>query len=132
MHTFHIPPNLPQFCGSGSHTAIHLVREFPRCHVVVLDKLDYCSSLKNLDAIAKCKNFTFVKVSWLVFDLFRILLLLSFRLNSICAAGSQGNILCVDTVNLLIKRHNIDTVLHFAAQSHVGMCYHRRNGNYMR
>lgn len=75
----------------GSHVAINLVRDFPRCHVVVLDKLDYCSSLKSLNEIAACDNFTFV----------------------------EGNILCAETLARVIVVHAIDTVLHFAAQSHV-------------
>ena len=32
----------------------------------------------------------------------------------------QGNILCADTLDKLIKAYGIDTVLHFAARSHVG------------
>lgn len=41
----------------GSHVAIRLVQRNPAVRVVVLDKLDYCASLKNLDAIKNSPNF---------------------------------------------------------------------------
>eukprot|EP00959_Pyramimonas_sp_CCMP1952_P175009 3657214-Pyramimonas_sp.AAC.1 len=57
-------------------------------HVVVLDKLDYCSSVKNFDAMRDCPNFKFVK----------------------------GDISSADLVNFLLSAEKIDTIMHFAAQ----------------
>lgn len=53
--------------------------------------MDYCSSLKNLDEIKGCSNYKFI----------------------------QGNILSADLLNHILKTEEIDTVMHFAAQSHV-------------
>jgi len=47
---------------SGSHVVILLVKKYPHYKIVNLDKLDYCSSLKNLEAVAGYPNYTFVKV----------------------------------------------------------------------
>lgn len=41
----------------GSHVAFRLVQRNPAVRVVVLDKPDYCASLKNLDAIKNSSNF---------------------------------------------------------------------------
>ncbi|KAI5062951.1 hypothetical protein GOP47_0021498 [Adiantum capillus-veneris] len=76
----------------GSHAATRLARLYPHYNIVVLDKLDYCSSLKNL---LPCKqsspNFKFVK----------------------------GDIASADLVNYLLLTERIDTIMHFAAQTHV-------------
>jgi UDP-glucose 4-epimerase len=32
----------------------------------------------------------------------------------------QGDILSADLITYVLKTHNIDTIMHFAAQSHVG------------
>jgi UDP-glucose 4,6-dehydratase len=58
---------------------------------VVLDKLDYCSNLKNLLPSKSSKNFKFVK----------------------------GDIGSADLVNYLLITKGIDTIMHFAAQTHV-------------
>lgn len=50
--------------GAGfiaSHVAILLVQQYPHARIVVLDKLDYCSSLKNLDSVKDAPNFKFIK-----------------------------------------------------------------------
>ena len=59
--------------------------------VVVLDKMDYCSSLRNLDAVKDCPNFKFIK----------------------------GNILSTDLVAYVLATEKIDTIIHAAAQTHV-------------
>ena len=59
--------------------------------MVVLDKLDYCASLKNLSVIEGSPNYRFV----------------------------QGDILSGDLLSYLLQQEEIDTVLHFAAQTHV-------------
>ena len=51
--------------GAGfiaSHVVIQLVRKYPNYKIVNFDKLDYCSSLKNLESINQCPNYSFVKV----------------------------------------------------------------------
>ena len=59
-------------CGFiGSHVVIRLVQNYPETEVVVLDKLDYCGSLKNLEEVSRLKNFTFVKGDILSADLVR-------------------------------------------------------------
>lgn len=78
------------FC-SGSHVAILLVTKYPQYKVVVLDKIDYCSSLQHLAEIEHLPNFSFVK----------------------------GSITSPDLVNYVLRNEKIDTVMHFAAQTHV-------------
>jgi dTDP-4-dehydrorhamnose 3,5-epimerase len=75
----------------GSHVVIHLVKKYKNCHVFVYDILDYCSNLKNLDEIKNEVNYTFIK----------------------------GDICNFQMVQFVINSYNIDTIMHFAAQSHV-------------
>ncbi|KAJ1691034.1 hypothetical protein LUZ63_015189 [Rhynchospora breviuscula] len=75
----------------ASHVANRLIRNYPQYKIVVLDKLDYCSSLKNLLPCRGSANFKFVK----------------------------GDIASADLVNFLLITENIDTIMHFAAQTHV-------------
>jgi UDP-glucose 4,6-dehydratase len=75
----------------ASHVANRLVRSYPDYKIVVLDKLDYCSSLKNLSPSQSSPNFKFVK----------------------------GDIGSADLVNYLLITESIDTIMHFAAQTHV-------------
>jgi len=75
----------------GSHVVLHLVKKYPEYRVVVLDKLDYCASLNNLKLVNSRPNFKFIK----------------------------GDITSPDLVNYIIKTEEIDTIMHFAAQTHV-------------
>ncbi|XP_047972448.1 trifunctional UDP-glucose 4,6-dehydratase/UDP-4-keto-6-deoxy-D-glucose 3,5-epimerase/UDP-4-keto-L-rhamnose-reductase RHM1-like [Salvia hispanica] len=75
----------------ASHVANRLIRNYPEYKIVVLDKLDYCSNLKNLLPSKSSPNFKFVK----------------------------GDIGSADLVNYLLVAENIDTIMHFAAQTHV-------------
>ena len=75
----------------GSHVATLLATAYPRYHVVVVDKLDYCSSKKNLERIISLPNVTFVK----------------------------GDVRSFDLVTYVLNSEKIDVVMHFAAQSHV-------------
>uniref|UniRef100_A0A7N0SVV8 UDP-glucose 4,6-dehydratase n=1 Tax=Kalanchoe fedtschenkoi TaxID=63787 RepID=A0A7N0SVV8_KALFE len=75
----------------ASHVANRLVRTYPDYKIVVLDKLDYCSDLKNLVPSKSSPNFKFVK----------------------------GDIGSADLVNFLLVTESIDTIMHFAAQTHV-------------
>jgi dTDP-D-glucose 4,6-dehydratase len=43
-----------------------LVTEFPHYNVVNLDKLDYCATTNNNTDIERFKNYTFIKVCWLL------------------------------------------------------------------
>ncbi|KAJ8430796.1 hypothetical protein Cgig2_003238 [Carnegiea gigantea] len=75
----------------ASHVANRLIRNYPDYKIVVLDKLDYCSNLKNLRPSQSSPNFKFVK----------------------------GDIASADLVNYLLITESIDTIMHFAAQTHV-------------
>lgn len=80
--------------GAGfiaSHIALRLVNSYPQYKVVVFDKLDYCASLNNLSSIANKPNFKFVK----------------------------GDIQSMDLLSYVLETEQIDTVMHFAAQTHV-------------
>ena len=75
----------------GSHVLLMLLKKYPEYKIVNFDKLDYCSCLKNLGDVEGFKNYKFVR----------------------------GNICSADLVNYVMKTEEIDTVLHFAAQTHV-------------
>ncbi|CAL5023004.1 unnamed protein product [Urochloa decumbens] len=75
----------------ASHVAIRIAKKYPDYKIVVLDKLDYCSNLKNLLPVSSSPNFKFVK----------------------------GDIGSADLVNFILVTENIDTIMHFAAQTHV-------------
>ncbi|KAA8526217.1 hypothetical protein F0562_008044 [Nyssa sinensis] len=75
----------------ASHVANRLIRNYPDYKIIVLDKLDYCSNLKNLNASRSSPNFKFIK----------------------------GDIASADLVNFILITESIDTIMHFAAQTHV-------------
>lgn len=90
----YVPKNIFLTGGAGfiaSHVAILLCKKYPQYNIVVYDKLDYCSCLKNLDELNDLPNFKFVK----------------------------GDICSPDLVSYVFKENQIDTVMHFAAQTHV-------------
>jgi UDP-glucose 4,6-dehydratase len=90
----YIPKNILITGAAGfiaSHVANRLMRNYPHYKIVVLDKLDYCSNLKNLLPSKASQNFKFVK----------------------------GDIGSADLVNYLLITEGIDTIMHFAAQTHV-------------
>jgi dTDP-glucose 4,6-dehydratase len=62
---------------------------------VSLDKLDYCASLNNTRILEDKPNFTF----------------------------EQGDITSPADVKRVLRRHKIDTIFHFAAQSHVDLSF---------
>lgn len=77
-------------CGFiGSHVACHLVSQFDSCRVVVLDVMNYASSARNLAGMGD-------KVTVI-----------------------RGDVRSADLVRHIIKFYEIDTVMHFAAQTHV-------------
>ncbi|KAJ7296035.1 hypothetical protein O6H91_02G003800 [Diphasiastrum complanatum] len=92
--TKYVPKNILITGAAGfiaSHVCNRLVRNYPHYKIVALDKLDYCSNLKNLYSSRVSKNFKFVK----------------------------GDIGSADLVNYLLITEGIDTIMHFAAQTHV-------------
>jgi len=102
---------------------IHLVTKYPTYRIVNFDKLDYCSSLKNLQCVQHKPNYKFIKVRRRGHALVT---------RPVCVCGAipvadpppapppQGSITSPDLVNYVMAEENIDTVLHFAAQTHVG------------
>ncbi|CAL0299459.1 unnamed protein product [Lupinus luteus] len=80
----------------ASHVVNKLVRSYPDYKIVVLDKFDYCSNLKNLIPSKSSPNFKFVK----------------------------GDIGSADLVNYLLITESIDTIMHFAAQTHIRRFIH--------
>ena len=90
----HSPKNILITGGAGfiaSHVIILLVKKYPNLKIINFDRVDYCSCLENLDEIKDYPNYKFVK----------------------------GNICSSDLVNFVILTENIDTIMHFAAQTHV-------------
>ncbi|KAA6427761.1 MAG: GDP-L-fucose synthase 2, partial [Trebouxia sp. A1-2] len=78
--------------GAGfiaSHVVTQLLESHPEYKIVVLDKLDYCASLHNLETTKNKPNFKFVK----------------------------GDIQSADLVRHIFDTEEIDTVMHFAAQA---------------
>ncbi|KAL4635758.1 dTDP-D-glucose 4,6-dehydratase [Arapaima gigas] len=75
----------------GSHVTIALVEKYPHRQIINIDKLDSCSSLKNLSTVQQRPNYKFI----------------------------QGDICNPYLIKSLFDRENIDIVFHFAAQTHV-------------
>ena len=75
----------------GSHLVRLLVNKYPNYHIVNMDLLTYAGNLENLKDIENKENYTFVKCD-------------------ICD---------VEKVNQVFKKHQIDSVIHLAAESHV-------------
>jgi dTDP-glucose 4,6-dehydratase len=80
-------------CGFiGSNFVNIMVRKYPNLHFYNLDCLYYCGSIKNIDEdVAHASNYTFIK----------------------------GKLQDKDLITHVLNFHQIDTVVHFAAQSHV-------------
>lgn len=78
-------------CGFiGSNTLTYLANKYTDVKFINLDKLDYCSREANV-RIKDPKNYTFYK----------------------------GNINDTDLVSSILKKHEVDAIIHFAAQTHV-------------
>lgn len=75
----------------GSHVARLLVNKYPSYRVVVLDKMEYCASEEHLKPLMNCSNFKFV----------------------------LGDIRSKNLVDYLLREERIDTIMHFAASTHV-------------
>ena len=75
----------------GSNFIRYLLKVEPDVHIINLDALTYAGSLKNLKDLPDPERHTFVK----------------------------GDICDRELVDKLLRQHQIDTVVHFAAESHV-------------
>jgi UDP-glucose 4,6-dehydratase len=82
---------LISFLFSASHLVELLVKKYSQYLIVNYDKLDYCATLNNNIAVADAPNYKFVK----------------------------GNILSLDLLDHVLKEYSIDTIMNFAAQTHV-------------
>lgn len=69
----------------------HLVLTYPEYRVVCYDNRGYCSSLRNVEALKDAPNFV-------------------FEHGDVCDRGALAAVL---------DKHNIDTIIHMAAESHV-------------
>ena len=75
----------------GSHVVRLFVNKYPAYNIVNLDKLTYAGNLANLKDIEDKPNYTFVK----------------------------ADIADLDEMRRIIKEHEIDGIIHLAAESHV-------------
>jgi dTDP-glucose 4,6-dehydratase len=75
----------------GSAFVRHILRTYSNYHVVVFDKLTYAGNLNNLKEVASDVRYSFV----------------------------QGDIADRNAVEQAVKDHQIDTIVNFAAESHV-------------
>ena len=75
----------------GTNFVYYWLNKYPEDHVVVLDALTYAGKKENLSKAQKNPKFEFI----------------------------HGNILDQPLVESLLKNHKIDTLIHFAAESHV-------------
>ena len=75
----------------GSNFVHYMLRSEPEVHVINLDALTYAGSLENLRDLPNQEQYLFI----------------------------EGNIVDKALVDLIFTEHQIDTVVHFAAESHV-------------
>lgn len=75
----------------GSNFIRYWTKSNPKDHIVNFDKLTYSGNLNNLQEIENNKNYTFI----------------------------QGDICDFETLANTIDKYNIETIVHFAAESHV-------------
>ncbi|MBR5686854.1 MAG: dTDP-glucose 4,6-dehydratase [Prevotella sp.] len=75
----------------GSHVVRLFVNKYPDYHIICLDKLTYAGNLENLADVEDKPNYTFVK----------------------------ADICDFDTMLALMREHQVDGIIHLAAESHV-------------
>ena len=75
----------------GSHVVRLFVNKYPDYHIVNLDKLTYAGNLANLKDVESAPNYTFIK----------------------------GDIADLESMRTIIRDHQIDGIIHLAAESHV-------------
>lgn len=75
----------------GSNFILYWLKKYPQDKIINLDKLTYAGNLENLKSVESNKNYHFIK----------------------------GDIIDFKLVNEIIKEYQVDTIVHFAAESHV-------------
>ena len=75
----------------GSHLVEHFAESYPHYHIVILDKLTYAGNPANIESVIARPNVTF----------------------------NEGDITDAALVDSIFSQHNIDGVIHLAAESHV-------------
>jgi dTDP-glucose 4,6-dehydratase len=75
----------------GSNFILHMLKKYPDYKLVNLDKLTYAGNLENLKKVEASSRYSFV----------------------------QGDICDTEVVVAVLKDHNVETVVNFAAESHV-------------
>jgi dTDP-glucose 4,6-dehydratase len=94
MQNNYIPKNLLVTGGAGfigSNFVRYMLEHYPELTIVNLDLLTYAGSINNLAAINQANRHRLI----------------------------QGNICNRELVDFILREYNIDTVVHFAAESHV-------------
>ncbi|PSK56509.1 UDP-glucuronic acid decarboxylase 1 [Elsinoe australis] len=79
----------------GSWVARHLTIVYPEYHIISFDKMDYCATWNNNAQLSGLPNFSFFK----------------------------GDITHPEDVLACLRKYGVDTVMHFAAQSHVDLSF---------
>lgn len=80
----------------GSNFIRYMLRQYSDCHIVNYDKLTYAGNLDNLSEIAGRPSYYFI----------------------------HGDICDLETLNEVMKTHQIDHVINFAAETHVDKSIH--------
>lgn len=80
----------------GSNFVHYWMKKYPNCKVIALDALTYAGNKENLLTLEQNKNYQFV----------------------------HADILDTDTIEQLLINNNVDTLVHFAAESHVERSIH--------
>lgn len=75
----------------GSHVIRHFINKYPNYKIINIDKLTYAGNLENLKDVENNENYHFIK----------------------------GDICDFDFVKELMQTHQIDSIIHLAAESHV-------------
>jgi dTDP-glucose 4,6-dehydratase len=79
-------------CGFiASNFLLHMVPKYTDIHFINVDKLDYCSTINGLGQLVNCRNYWFYPT----------------------------NISNTSFIEYILNHHKVDTIIHFAAQSHV-------------
>ena len=75
----------------GGHVVRLMIQRYPDYHIICLDKLTYAGNLETIADVAEAPNFTFV----------------------------QADICDYETMRRLLVEHEVDGIIHLAAESHV-------------
>src|SRR5690606_35876574 len=75
----------------GSHVVRRMIRRYPDYRIINLDALTYAGNLGNLVDIQDAQNYVFEK----------------------------GDIQDLDLVDMLLRKHEVNGIIHLAAESHV-------------